>query len=469
MEGPCPLVIDPTGRDIQGEATRIRERGPVTLVELPDASRRGPSVPPNCSSACSAIPGSPRTRAGTGRGGSTARYPPVASVHLGRRAEHVHRVRRRAQAAAWPGGQGVHARRTAMLRPRVEEITKVLLDSVEEAGRRGRAVDLREQFCYPLPIQVISELLGLPEEQRAELRAVVDGTFHTSASPEQVTDIYARFYAALGELVTLKRRSPGDDLTSALIAARDDEDGTRLSEQELLDTLMLIISAGHETTVNLIDNAIHLLLAHPAQLAHVRAGRASWDDAIEEALRVEAPVASLPLRYAVQDVTMSELGGPDGVVIRKGEAILALTPPSAATRTSTVRTPPPSTSPAATRSISPSATACTSAWARRWGGWRPASRCPLSSTASRGSGSPSKAVNWSRSTPSSPTATALCRSTCPDRPPTATPPVAVAGPEPPASDALAQQAHDTAVSAERREQRVGTPQACRRRTPTRGA
>ncbi len=210
-----------------------------------------------------------------------------------------------------------------MLRPRVEEITKVLLDSVEEAGRRGRAVDLREQFCYPLPIQVISELLGLPEEQRAELRAVVDGTFHTSASPEQVTDIYARFYAALGELVTLKRRSPGDDLTSALIAARDDEDGTRLSEQELLDTLMLIISAGHETTVNLIDNAIHLLLAHPAQLAHVRAGRASWDDAIEEALRVEAPVASLPLRYAVQDVTMSELGGPDGVVIRKGEAILA--------------------------------------------------------------------------------------------------------------------------------------------------
>ena len=215
------------------------------------------------------------------------------------------------------------ARRTAALQPRIEEITKTLLDRIDEAGRRSEVVDLREEFCYPLPIQVISELFGLPEEKGAELRAAWTASSTPPPTPEEVTDIYTRLYAALGELVAAKRESPGDDLTSALIAARDDEGDTRLSEQELLDTLVLMISAGHETTVNLIDNAIHALLTHPEQLAHVRAGRATWDDVIEETLRVQAPVASLPLRYAVEDLAVGELGGPEGVVIGKGEAILA--------------------------------------------------------------------------------------------------------------------------------------------------
>jgi cytochrome P450 len=169
---------------------------------------------------------------------------------------------------------------------------------------------------------VISELFGLPEDKRADLRDLVDSIFHTSAQPEEVTGNYARLYAVLGELVAEKRESPGDDLTSGLIASRDEGDG-RLSEQELLDTLVLMVSAGHETTVNLIDNAVHALLTHPEQLAHLRAGRATWDDLIEETLRVEAPVASLPLRYAVEDLDLTELGGPDGTVIGRGEAILA--------------------------------------------------------------------------------------------------------------------------------------------------
>ena len=136
-----------------------------------------------------------------------------------------------------------------------------------------------------------------------------------------MTAAYERLYGVLGELVAAKRESPGDDLTSGLIAARD-EDDTRLSEQELLDTLVLMISAGHETTVNLLDQAIHALLTHPEQLAHVRAGRATWDDVIEETLRNQAPVASLPLRYAVEDLDLAEFGGPE-VVIAKGDPILA--------------------------------------------------------------------------------------------------------------------------------------------------
>lgn len=150
----------------------------------------------------------------------------------------------------------------------------------------------------------------------------MDGVFHTSADPAEVADTYARFYAAMHQLVATKRASPGDDLTSALIGAHED-DGSHLSEQELLDTLVLMISAGHETTVNLLDNAVHALLTHPDQLALVRAEQASWDDVIEETLRVEAPVASLPLRYAVTDLELGELGGPEGAVIHAGEAILA--------------------------------------------------------------------------------------------------------------------------------------------------
>ncbi|QOV33380.1 cytochrome P450 [Streptomyces ferrugineus] len=323
MGHPRPLVIDPAGRDIHGEAARIRERGPVTPVELPDGVQAWAVSSPDLLKRLLTDPRvskDPRRHWTQWINGEIAPEWPlftwvaVQNMFTAYGGEH-----KRLRALV---SKAFTARRAAALRPRIEEIAATLLDHIEEAGQQGQVVDLREEFCYPLPIGVISELLGLPEEQGAELRAVVDGVFHTSATPEEVTDNYARFYAALGELVALKRRSPGDDLTSALIAARDDCD-TRLSEQELLDTLVLMISAGHETTVNLIDNAIHLLLTHPDQLAHVRSGRVLWEDVVEEALRVEAPVASLPLRYAVEDLRMSEFGGPDGVVIGKGEAILA--------------------------------------------------------------------------------------------------------------------------------------------------
>ncbi|GLW46511.1 cytochrome P450 [Streptomyces sp. NBRC 14336] len=324
MGQPRPLVIDPTGRDIHGEAARIRERGPVTLVELPDGVPAWAVSSPELLKRLLTDPRvskDPRRHWPRWINGEIAPEWPlftwVAVQNMFTAYGGEHKRLRSLVSKAFT------ARRTAALRPRIEEITAGLLDRIEEAGRDGRVVDLREEFCYPLPIGVISELFGLPEEQGAELRAVVDGVFRTSATAEEVTDNYARLYAALGELVAHKRRSPGDDLTSALIAARDDDGDRRLSEQELLDTLVLMVSAGHETTVNLIDNAIHLLLTHPDQLTRVRDSRVGWEDVVEEALRVEAPVASLPLRYAVEDLKMSEFGGPDGLVIAKGEAILA--------------------------------------------------------------------------------------------------------------------------------------------------
>ncbi len=213
------------------------------------------------------------------------------------------------------------ARRTAALRPRVEQMTVDLLDGLA-ATPPGEVVDLREAYAYPIPIQVICELFGVDDEETREgLRHCVDSIFHTSATPDEVTATYAELYRLLGGLVAAKREQPGDDMTSVLISARDDDtpsDGTQLTEQELVDTLLLMIGAGHETTVNLLDNAIHALLTHPEQLAHVREGRAGWGDVIEETLRAQAPVANLPLRYAVEDI---ELDG--GVTLRKGDAILA--------------------------------------------------------------------------------------------------------------------------------------------------
>lgn len=114
-----------------------------------------------------------------------------------------------------------------------------------------------------------------------------------------------------------KRERPGDDLTSVLIAARDEE-GSGLTEAELIDTLLLVIGAGHETTVNLIGNAVHALLAHPDQLARVRGGEITWSDVVEETLRWAPSIANLPLRYAVEDIELH-----DGITIARGDAILA--------------------------------------------------------------------------------------------------------------------------------------------------
>ncbi|MEW9550485.1 cytochrome P450 [Nonomuraea sp. NPDC050783] len=314
-----PFVIDPGGHDIHGDAERIRALGRAARVELPggvlawavsdQALLRSLLTDPRVSK--DAYQHWPAWI----KGELPPEWPLFAWLAVRNMLTAYGPDHRRLRGLV---SSAFTVRRTALLRPRVEAIAEGLLDELA-ATPPGTPVDLRERYAYPLPIQVICELFGVhDEDDRQEMRRCVDAFFRTGrTSPEEGATAYPRLQAILRRLVAAKRENPGDDLSSALIAARDGDD-SRLSEDELVDTLVLFLSAGHETTVNLLDNAIFALLAHPGQLALVREGRASWEEAIEETLRSQAPIANLPLRFAVEDI---DLG--DGVTLRAGDPILA--------------------------------------------------------------------------------------------------------------------------------------------------
>lgn len=214
-------------------------------------------------------------------------------------------------------GKAFTARRVAQLRPRVLELTNRLLDDLDTAARDGGGVaDLRRHFALPLPMGVIGELLGVGAEYLDRLHHLSNQVVATDIGPEQVVAANRELVAVLAAVAAARAEKPGDDLTSALIAARDDEGG-RLSQQELIGTLVLMIIAGHETTLNLITNAVRALCGHRDQLEAVLRGEADWGDVVEETLRWDAPVSYFPFRYPVRDLTL------DGTVIPRGTPVLA--------------------------------------------------------------------------------------------------------------------------------------------------
>ncbi|MFF3417878.1 cytochrome P450 [Streptomyces sp. NPDC002698] len=208
-------------------------------------------------------------------------------------------------------------RRVEQLRPRVEELTSRLLDGLHAAALEGGGTaDLRAHFALPLPMGVIGELLGVDAEYRDRLHHLTNQVVATDIGPEQAVAANHEMVAVLSAVAAARAENPGDDLTSALIAARD-EDGDRLSRPELLGTLVLMIIAGHETTLNLITNAVRALCGHREQLESVQKGESSWGDVVEETLRWDAPVSYFPFRYPVRDLTV------DGTVIPRGTPVLA--------------------------------------------------------------------------------------------------------------------------------------------------
>jgi 2-hydroxy-5-methyl-1-naphthoate 7-hydroxylase len=205
-------------------------------------------------------------------------------------------------------------RRTEAMRSRVEAVTAELVDALE-AGAED-VVDVKARLAHPLPMRIICELFGVPEELRQDTARLIAAIMDTSdPSPEHAAFVQQQIGTVLPALIAHRGEHPGDDLTTELIRVRD-EDGDRLSDEELLYTLLLVIGAGFETTVNLIGNAVVSLLTHPEQLAAVRDGKIGWDAVVDETLRVHPSIASLPLRFAVNDI---EIGG---VTIEAGDAII---------------------------------------------------------------------------------------------------------------------------------------------------
>ncbi|MEU7312945.1 cytochrome P450 [Streptomyces sp. NPDC007083] len=316
MSVPELLTLDPTGSDPHGEHKALHARGPATRVDLLGVTAWSVSDPALLKKLLTGPDVSKDARQHWPQFAETVPTWPlalwVAVENMFTSFGSDHRRLRRMVAPSFS------ARRVAALGERVERIVDDLLDVLARTPE-GEAADVRELFAYPLPIQVICHLMGVPEERRAGFRQLVDNVFATTLTPEEAAANTASLYGVLDELIAEKREQPGEDMTSLLIDARDEEgDGSALSEAELRDTLLLMISAGYETTVNLLDQAITVLLTHPEQLALVREGRANWADVVEETLRFEPAVKHLPLRFAVRDIPL-----PDGQIIAKGEPVLA--------------------------------------------------------------------------------------------------------------------------------------------------
>ena len=202
------------------------------------------------------------------------------------------------------------------MRPRVQAIADDLLDAVQDRGE----MDLIDDYAFPLPIIVIAELLGVPAEDRNKFREWSNAAVSGDTTQEYLEKILLphmqAFTGYLRAMFEEKRKNPNDDLISGLVRA--EEAGDKLSEDELLGMVFLLLVAGHETTVNLIGNGMLALLQHPDQLQKLREDPSLIKPAIEELLRYDGPVETSTERFAREDIAIG------GTVIPKGEMVMVV-------------------------------------------------------------------------------------------------------------------------------------------------
>ncbi|WP_433525718.1 cytochrome P450 family protein [Nocardia pseudovaccinii] len=206
-------------------------------------------------------------------------------------------------------GKGFTPRRVQAMEPRIQELIDSLLDEVIATGD---GVDLVPTFTDALPMAVIAELFGVPEADRPRLRKWTSTLLAHTTPPEVAFATQNELGAFLHELVQRKQQEPGDDLTSDLVQARDADD--RLTTDELVGVLWLMLIAGHETTVHLLGHAVVALHRNPDQLAVAKA-EDRWADVVEETLRYRHSVMMTSYRFTLTDVTIA------GVAIPKGNAV----------------------------------------------------------------------------------------------------------------------------------------------------
>ena len=213
-------------------------------------------------------------------------------------------------------------RAMAAMRPGIQAIVDDLLDKAEreatECGETApnRRMELIEALAYPFPVTVISNLLGIPKEDRGQIRGWTENLLRADRGRNRELDEEVRaglreFTAYLKELFVRKRREPADDMISRLVLAEDD--GSNLTEDEALSTVFLMYLAGHVTTVNLVGNGVVALLTHPDQLAKLKADASLAKNVVEETLRYWGPVDFIGRRTATEDLTIA------GTLIKQGE------------------------------------------------------------------------------------------------------------------------------------------------------
>jgi cytochrome P450 len=211
------------------------------------------------------------------------------------------------------------ARRVEDMRPRIQQIVDETLDRIVDQGH----MDLIEDFAFRLPVTVICDMLGIPEDHREVFyKSSRDGgrlLDPVPLSPAEIEEanrgnVAAQLY--FQQLFELRRRNPGDDLTTQLIHA--EEDGSKLTNEEMTANIILLFGAGHETTVNLIGNGLLALHRNPDQLALLKAKPELMTNAVEEFLRYDSSV-QMTGRVALEDI--EDVGGKK---IPKGESVLCL-------------------------------------------------------------------------------------------------------------------------------------------------
>lgn len=207
--------------------------------------------------------------------------------------------------------QAFTPRRIAQLREPIRKTADQLLDAIAPHGR----ADLIASYAAPLPINVICDLLGVAPEDRRDFRAWTDALVAPDpAEPSRAKEAIRGMLAFFTQLIARKRAEPADDLLSAMIAVRDEED--RLSEDELMSLAFVILFGGYENTVHLIGNATLALLDHPDQLAALRADPGRLGGAVEELARYDGPAPLAIRRFAVEDIAIG------GVTIPAGDTVL---------------------------------------------------------------------------------------------------------------------------------------------------
>lgn len=206
-------------------------------------------------------------------------------------------------------GKAFTPARVAAMEQRIQEIIDQLLDDVVAAGD---GVDLVPTFTETLPMAVICELFGVAESDRAQMRNWTAVLLAHTTPPEEAFATQKALMGYLHELVERKRREPGDDLTSGLVQASDRDD--KLTTDELVAVLWLMLVAGHETTVHLLGHAVVALSENPDQL-NLAKTEDRWEDVVEETLRYRHSVMMTSFRFTTDDVTI------EGVTIPKGNAV----------------------------------------------------------------------------------------------------------------------------------------------------